>query len=393
MKILLTALLLSLLPMCASAALKPGFDKHEVRDMIALCNSFTYLELYGDDKAIIPSGYKKIYTSEIHGMDNKFQVYTKGNTGIINLRGSTDKKSSWLENIYSAMIPVEGNIQMNESDFHYKFGTNPKSNVHSGYTLGLAYLKDDLVSQIKSLNRKGIHDIIITGHSQGGALAVLTRAYIHHSLKGELSSKNRFKVYTFAQPMVGNIEFVREYNEEFCDAEMSFSLINPEDKVPHMPTSYNDSTFFQDNLTALISKDEQFNPKKMLADGLTKLFSKPLSRTVTKFGTAVDKQLEKELGKVTLPNPTGDINYSQVGNLSYLPPPEYPLEMKDSSLLNDKEFMERYPRDENGIFLNKSVYKKTTMSQNHKPYNYYTAVLRKYFPARYSVIEPKSFGL
>ncbi len=375
------------------AQLTPGFNKYEARDMISLCNSFNYLEEYGTDASIVPSKYKLIYSSPIHGMDNRFQVYTSGNKGVINFRGSTDKKSSWLENFYSAMIPAEGIVKIKDRDFHYKFGDNPESNVHSGYVLGLAYMHEDLLAQINKLNKKGIFNIYLTGHSQGGALANLFRCYLDHLPSSKVSEKNQFKVYTFAQPMIGNIELITEYNNRFCDSEMSHSLINPDDKVPAMPMSFNDSSYWRSNLMSLLSKEKEFDRSQMLKDGMINLFQKKLQGTASAFGRSVEKQIEKELGQIELPNPTGDINFEPVGNIIYLDPPEYPLELKDSSILNNEEFLATHPRDQHGIFEHKSVYKKTSMSQNHKPYNYYTAVLRKYFPKEYANIEPKSFGL
>jgi hypothetical protein len=183
------------------AQLKRGFDPQEVKEMIALCNSYSYLELYNDDRAIIPKGYTKIYSSPVIGMDNKFQVYTKGNIGVVNFRGSTAEK----------------------------------------------------------------------------------------------------------------------------------------------------------------------------------------------FGQSVNKQIERELGNIELPQPKNEINYSQICNIIMLPPPDYPLELKDSSLLNDSVFLAAHPRDHNGVFQDKSVYKKTPMSLNHKPYNYYTSVLKLYFPKDYEKVEPKLF--
>ncbi|MEZ5108735.1 MAG: hypothetical protein R2829_07170 [Bacteroidia bacterium] len=44
---------LLLLPMLIQA-FSPGFNKEEMRDMIAICNSFTFIDLYKSDEAIIP---------------------------------------------------------------------------------------------------------------------------------------------------------------------------------------------------------------------------------------------------------------------------------------------------------------------------------------------------
>lgn len=374
-----------------SGQFSSGFDPNEARDMAAICNSFTYIDLYGSDLEILPEGYQKVYTSPVVGMDNRFQVYIKGNVAVINFRGSTDQKSSWLANMYSALIPSKGEITIQDKTFPYQFGVDTASSVHSGYALALAYLHDPLVEQLKQIHKRGIRHVYLTGHSQGGALAVLVRAYLHYSK--EIPRGLQFKVYTFAQPMSGNFAFANEYNHQFCKPEMSYSLVNPEDIVPKMPYSYNDSTFIRDHLVALLSKDERFDAQKMLREGLMYLFNEKFSRTVEKFGVSVAEQLEKELGAIQLPEPTGKINFSQVGNQIELPPPYYPLALKDSSVLQDSVFMASHPRDEQGLFLDKSVYKKTSISQHHKPYNYYTAVLRKYFPEMYERTEPKSFGL
>lgn len=371
---------------------KPAFDAGEARDMIRLCNSFTFLDLYGSDAAILPEGYKKIYTSPVIGMDNMFQVYIKDQTGVLCFRGSTEKKSSWMENLYAAMIPVQGTIEVQGEKFEYAFGKDTASNVHSGYALSMSYLHKQIIEQIKQLNSKGIYHIFITGHSQGGALAIMTRSYLEFNRTG-LSTKNQYKVYTFAQPMCGNAAFAREYNRNFSEKNRSYSMINPEDMVPTMPLSYNDSTFVRDNLLALLSKDEEIDKSKMLREGLMLLFESKLGPLAEKFGNSVATQIQKEFGNISLPEPTGQFNYSQVGNIIYLDPPQYPLELKDSAWLDDPEFVARYPRDEKGVFINKNVYKKTSMGLQHKPYNYYTAILRKYFPKEYAKTEPKSFGL
>lgn len=393
MKFSITILALALSFTHLHAQISSGFNPNEAKELISLCNSYTYLDLEGDDSKIIPKGYKRIYESPVYGMDNKFQIYTKGKTGVINFRGSTDKKSSWLENFYSAMIPVEGEIKISFETFEYKFGKDTSSGVHSGYVLGLAYMHEDLLLQVKNLNKQGIYSIYITGHSQGGSLAILTRAYFHHLSFTKLSKKNKFKVYSFAQPMVGNKEFIAEYNRLFCETEMSYTLINPADFVPRMPLSYNDTTLVRDGILSLLSKDKELDKSQFIKDGLISMFQTKLTGTVNKFGKSVENQIQRELGEIRLPEPKKDINYAQVGNLIELPAPIYPLQLKDPDLLNDPEFMSNHSRDGNGVFEDKSVYKKTSMSLNHKPYNYYTAVLKVYFPREYKTVEPKVFPL
>jgi len=373
--------------------LQKGFDPQEAREMIMICNSFTYLDLYKSDKDIIPTGYTKKYTSKAQGMDNVFQVYTHGSIGVLNFRGSTANKFSWLANMYSEMLPAEGEIKVKDVTFNYKMGKDTSSSIHSGYALALAFLHQDILTQIKNLNDQGIYNILITGHSQGGALAVLTRAYLKYVSPSELNPKNNFKVYAFAMPMVGNRSFAREYNRNFSTPEMSFGLINPEDLVPSMPLSYNDSTFIRDNVAALMSDKMDVSKSVFVKEGMILLFQSQFKDIVTKFSSSIKSQLTAEYGEIKTPKAKEGINFEQIGNIIKLPEPEYPLVLADSTILEDKEFLKEHPRDKKGIFEDKSLYKKTSMNLQHKPYNYYTAILRTYFPKEYERIDPKSFGL
>jgi hypothetical protein len=51
--------LFSIVGLQSYAQLEKGFKKEEARDMIAICNSFTFLELFNSDSLILPQGYKK----------------------------------------------------------------------------------------------------------------------------------------------------------------------------------------------------------------------------------------------------------------------------------------------------------------------------------------------
>ena len=82
----------------AHAQIQEGFNPDELKTCIALCNSFTFLDLYGNDQEIIPNDCNKTFESSTIGLDNKFQIYRQKNRAIINFRGSTDQITSWIEN-------------------------------------------------------------------------------------------------------------------------------------------------------------------------------------------------------------------------------------------------------------------------------------------------------
>jgi hypothetical protein len=373
----------------SQAQLAPGFVKEEARDMIAICNSFTFIDLYNSDADILPAGYKKVYTSGVFGMDNKFQIYEKGHVAIINLRGSTDKKISWLENVYSAMIPAKGVIKIAGENVPYVFAKDPAAAVHSGYALAIAYLSNDIIFHINNLNRGGIHNFIITGHSQGGSLASMLRAYLENLSKNEISKDNVFKTYSFAAPMIGNKVFTDEYNKRFCEPKTSINIVNAADPVPTFPLNYKDENYLKDNVEAFLFDRESFSFRKMATDGAVLLFEDKLASLTQRLGMSASNEISKDLGQVVLPPYVKDINYQKIGNRMEIPPVAYPKILKDSSILENDSLMAVYKKGSDGQFLNEELYVKPGMMYQHKPYNYYVSILKVYFPAQYATLRKK----
>ena len=281
--------------------IESGFKPLEGKQMIQLCNSFSYLDLYNDDQNIIPPAYKKVYTSPSYGMDNKFQVFTSGENAAINFRGTTPKQLSWMENLFASMIPAKGKIIVNGDRFSYQLGKSKTSHIHAGYTLSIYYLKDDLLKQIKKLNKKGIYNIYLTGHSQGGALAQLVRAYFDYLPNNVLSKKNRFKVYAIASPMVGDKSFVQEYNQNYSKPGMSYLINSANDFVTKLPFSYNDSTFWKENFTKLLTNRDGFSTQSMLFQGVSLLFKGEIIAVAKNMSKNIEKQIFNDFFKYISP--------------------------------------------------------------------------------------------
>lgn len=361
------------------AQIQPGFNKNEAVDMSRLTNSFTFLDLYNSDTAIVPKDYKKHYTSGVFGMDNKFQIYLKDRTAIICFRGSTSKQISWLENIHSAMIPAQGTISIQGDNFDYTFAKDTNASVHGGYALGIAYLYQDILFHINTLNQLGYYNFIITGHSQGGSITNLLLAYLNNLPEGVISNKNKFKAYAFAAPMVGNKAFSNEYNLRYCKTGNSYNIVNPYDRIPKLPMSI-ENTLSDTSISVY---------KKLAIETVYSLFEKGITQSVHKVSMSSSNKIQKQLGNVELPPYTNEIYYSYLGNIIKVPPFAYPLILKDSSILNNDSLMAIYTRDSRGIFIDQSVYKSAPAGYNHKPYNYYVSLLNKYFPEQYAALSKK----
>lgn len=95
--------------------------------------------------------------------------------------------------------------------------------VHQGFYASLA----TVISQIIIAVEQSAKPVILTGHSLGGALAMLA------GYRLALHASKIHSVYTFGQPRVGNAGFARYYN--FYNTFPTFRVTNGTDPVPWVP--------------------------------------------------------------------------------------------------------------------------------------------------------------
>ncbi len=344
-----------------SAQFNVGFDKREALDMIAICNSFTFQEVLDDGDAVLPRSYKEIYQSESIGFDNKWQLLQNDNYAVINLRGSTASPLSWLANVYSAMIPANGSITIaGDRIINYYLSDNPKANVHAGWTLAMIFLSEEIVSKIKQLNNKGVYYFIITGHSQGAAIAQLLRTYLEHAPDSIVDKRNKFKTYVFASPKPANDYYAQNYSNYFSSS--SFIINNPKDPIINMPITKDDKPIIDFEEVFLHMDDTNKDYLKILAyKAIGKILAgKEDSLYIKKSGKGVHKKVFWGKKDVEIPPYVADMSYC------FPVKPQYIQSFSEVNFIN-----KRYYKD----FVKDS----TSMFYQHKPYLYFLEIQKEYF--------------
>jgi len=135
----------------------------------------------------------------------------QGTLALIAFRGTQERKD-WESN--ARVDPVKG-----------PWGTR----VHSGFLNATDAFWSDISRRLDEWGDNV--GVWITGHSLGGAIAMLFAARLCDERKLIPAG-----VYTFGQPAVGSVNFVKTYDNELADRTQRF--VNFHDPVPNLPPGY-----------------------------------------------------------------------------------------------------------------------------------------------------------
>ncbi|MBL0871574.1 MAG: lipase family protein [Phycisphaerales bacterium] len=146
-------------------------------------------------------------------------IFSDSDCVIIAFRG-TDNASNWIDT----------NAQFKLAALKLPADTPPfPGRVHAGFNDAASKLFAALAPHLTPEQLKG-RAVWLTGHSLGGALAVLSAAAITRTLP----HVNIYGIYTFGQPRVGDADFCAAYDALLKDR--TFRTVNNRDMVPRAPT-------------------------------------------------------------------------------------------------------------------------------------------------------------
>jgi triacylglycerol lipase len=134
-----------------------------------------------------------------------------GATAIVAIRG-TKTVWEWIGDFDAAPVP---------------WFSNPSAGlVHMGFQLTYEHICKSLRALLQGCN--GVQKVFVTGHSLGGALAVLAA----YDIVADILPAVHVEVYTFAGPRAGAPEFVGKFN---ALVPVRYRIVNFMDAVPQVP--------------------------------------------------------------------------------------------------------------------------------------------------------------
>ncbi len=327
-----------------ASVLKPGFEKQEYIDLLKI--SAQFMDSSFRNRPAAPVNYSHIMRGRKTGLDNRWDLWTRSDgVMVVSLRGTTRNAISWMENFYAAMVKAEGTVQIDSGFvFTYKLAENPRAAIHVGWLIGMASLSREIVPMIDSACKAGMRDLIVTGHSQGGALSYLLTAYLLSMKKtGLLPSDLTIKTYCSAAPKPGNLYFAYDFEKAMAGG-WAFNVINSADWVPETPASvqtvndYNSTNPFIVMDDALKRADFK---TRVAVKYIYKRMSKPTFKAQKKYekylGRLVSKFVRKELPGYIAPEYVKSSYYVRTG--------------QQIVLLADDAYYIRFPDNRENVFI------------------------------------------
>ncbi len=301
--------------------LQSGFHTGEYKDMLWLAFIGMADSLANQPDVKLDQGmYHRVYRSPEVGLYNRAELYVRNDSVIIlSLRGTVNKPESWLENFYAGMVPATGSLQLTpDYTFNYQFAENEKASVHVGWAMGTGFLVREYLPELERLLQRGLRKIIVTGHSQGGALSFLNTSYLYYHFQDRYPDL-QWKIYASAAPKPGNLFYAYDF-DAITGPGFAYRIVNAADWVPETPITVQGLGDFNavNPFTNVkeVTKKQKF-PARLALNYMYKNMRngsrKAANRYMRFLGKGVGKQVAKTLPGFVPPEYLPGNNYSTAG--------------------------------------------------------------------------------
>lgn len=193
--------------------MEPNSTKFSIHNAyaLALASKLAYAPEQEIRNKLATQGFQSEFISDTN-TDTQLFIAHSGSVIVISFRGTEDFRD-WL------------------TDAGIGFRNTPHGRVHDGFDQALDSVWPAITQTLNQIQLYG-QSLWITGHSLGGALAVLTAGRLTLEIDQSIY-KSINGLYTFGQPRVGDRSYVTELDHAL--KPRYFRFVNDNDIVPRVP--------------------------------------------------------------------------------------------------------------------------------------------------------------
>lgn len=157
---------------------------------------------------------------------SEMTIVFRGSNSLMDWRGNLNSQPMRSE--FDKQIVQKTITNSDESEKIYPYDEPSQSGVklHRGFTRAYFSVRDRIHEQIEQL---GISQVTVTGHSLGGALAILCVVDVQYNFGDQLE---QLEIYTFGAPRAGNEAFKASFERRVPN---SYRFVNGMDIVVELP--------------------------------------------------------------------------------------------------------------------------------------------------------------
>lgn len=210
--------------------LKPDYSK--AKQYAIACQEsykpFAEQRFEGDPDTIIPIENSLTDTQCVLLVtDSEMTIVFPGSNSLMDWTGS-NLDSGQMRSEFDKQIVKKTITDSDESEKIYPYDEPSQSGVklHRGFTRAYFSVRDRIHEQIEAL---GVSKVTVTGHSLGGALAILCGVDVQYNFSEQLE---HLEVYTFGAPRVGNDAFKGSFERR---VPHNYRIVNGMDLVVELP--------------------------------------------------------------------------------------------------------------------------------------------------------------
>jgi hypothetical protein len=163
-----------------------------------------------------------------------FTQIRKRNTFHVTFIGSNSKED-WIADL--DFIPIKLNMQASLTEEclqnHDHSGFKLHRGIHYQFMKLYPHLKEKVNEFFCCSNNYCEHEIVISGHSLGGGLAIMAAIYLYHYMIELRRPHVQIKIITIGAPRVLNKALANWYNTHL--AKNTWRIVNHYDSIPNLP--------------------------------------------------------------------------------------------------------------------------------------------------------------